>query len=77
MSGLISLLLMGILYARKIISFPEKNKFLIFLSFTINSGPQHEEILCYNSKTGGFLIALERIFKHFQDREIQKSAFFY
>jgi len=36
-----------------------------------------KEILCDNSKTGGFLIALERIFKHFQDREIQKSAFFY
>ena len=40
-------------------------------------GLSMKEILCYNSKTGGFLIALERIFKHFQDREIQKSAFFY
>ena len=34
--GLISLLLMGILYARKIISFPQENKGFTILSFIIN-----------------------------------------
>ena len=33
--------------------------------------------LCDNSKTGGFLIETERIFKCFQAREIQKFAFFF
>ena len=41
----------------------------------VAQGINMKEILYNSSKTGGFLIDPDRIFKCFQDREIQKSAF--